>query len=402
MPKIKITEIDNTSNGSLSVLDNIVYIPGAAKAKEDAPTLYTTVNELSKALAADDKATSGLIDDGSFKLAKRCIQLRLKVLYQGFAYKKDSTTELDISDADWEALSDKALYDIRFLTTGAYACPTSAMVSCAEKRGDCTSLIDLDQATAKSGAAKIREYFDGSSTTDDEGKITTTTGKGASLRSKYASCFVPWFKATLDENEVSIPGCFGYLFAYARSIQSNPSWYPVAGTFRGTITELSIPDYKFSTADIEILQGRSSSKEVDLDEEGDNVGCAINPIAYVRGYGYLIWGNRTLLINNGGTTASSFLNIRNLCSDIKKTMWSAARKYTFEQNSNTLWLNFRYQITPLLDRMVSGNGIESYTFERVNTTKKARLAARLSIVPIEGVEDFELEVYLEDSLEVVE
>ena len=402
MPKIKITEIDNTSNGSLSVLDNIVYIPGASEVKEDTPTLYTTVSELKNALATAKKPTAKLIDDGSFKLAKRCIQLGLNVLYQGFAYKKDSTTELDISDADWEALSDKALYDIRFLTTGAYACPTSAMVSCAEKRGDCVALIDLDQATAKSGAAKIREYFDGSSTTDDEGNVITTDGKGASLRSKYASCFVPWFKATLNEDEVSIPGCFGYLFAYARSIQSNPSWYAVAGTFRGTITELSIPDYKFSTADIEILQGRSSSKEVDLDEEGDNVGCAINPIAYVRGYGYLIWGNRTLLINNGGTTASSFLNIRNLCSDIKKTMWSAARKYTFEQNSNTLWLNFRYQITPLLDRMVSGNGIESYTFERVDTTKKARLAARLSIVPIEGVEDFELEVYLEDSLEVVE
>ena len=88
--------------------------------------------------------------------------------------------------------------------------------------------------------------------------------------------------------------------------------------------------------------------------------------------------------------------------DIVKTLYAAARKYTFEQNSNTLWLNFKHEIQPLLDRMVSGNGISSYTIEQIPTTKKARLSARISITPIEGVEDFELELYLEDSLEVIE
>ena len=52
--------------------------------------------------------------------------------------------------------------------------------------------------------------------------------------------------------------------------------------------------------------------------------------------------------------------------------------------------------------MKSGNGIEGYRFVRQATTKKARLRAKVIIVPIEAVEDFELEVSLEDSLEVVE
>ena len=49
-------------------------------------------------------------------------------------------------------------------------------------------------------------------------------------------------------------------------------------------------------------------------------------------FGLRIWGNRTLFDNSGkgNLTASSFLNIRNLCSDIKKTVWTAARTLTFE------------------------------------------------------------------------
>ena len=52
--------------------------------------------------------------------------------------------------------------------------------------------------------------------------------------------------------------------------------------------------------------------------------------------------------------------------------------------------------------MVSGNGILSYTFEQLPATAKARLKARITITPIEGVEDFDLELVLEDSLEVIQ
>lgn len=403
MPKIKITEVDNTSGTTLTSTENIVYIPGAAWAA-CGPTLYSSVSALEKAIGVASKDSdgkeaepaAGLKEDLSFRLARRCLQLGMKVLYQGFI---ENGNTIKIESADWQALGDKTLYDVRFLTTGGYACPDSDMVSCAESRGDCVALIDVPSDIGSASA--IRSLFDGTAASKDAN--TAKFGTYGKFKSKYAACFAPWFSGSIaSDGTEDLPGCFGYLFSYARSIQRNPMWYAVAGTFRGSISELSDVKIKFSNADIEMLQGRAKTGEVGLDESGDNVGCAINPIAYVRGYGYLIWGNRTLLENSSGTTASSFLNVRNLCSEIKKTMWAAARKYTFEQNSTTLWLNFKHQITPLLDRMVSGNGIESYTFERVSTTAKARLAARLSIVPIEGVEDFELNVYLEDSLEVVE
>lgn len=397
MPKYKITEIDNTGNTSYDILSNVVYIPGAATKVGD-PTLCSTIAEL-------DKVVNISKDDLSYKLAKHCIQLGMQVLYQGFVVDENSKS-ITISSDDWKKLRDKALYNIKFLTTGGYAIPTKDMVACAENRGDCIALVDV--ASSITQVSEMREAIYKESKGED-GKTTVDID----LRSKYASCFVPWFKASWTDSDLGeddiIPGSFGYLFAYARSVQSNPSWYAVAGTFRGSIPELVSPKQTFTTAEIEILQGRSATAEVELDDKGDNVGFAINPIAYVNGYGYLIWGNRTLIDNKadantsvGILTASSFLNIRNLCNDIKKTLYEAARKYTFEQNSNILWLNFKSEITPLLDKMVSGNGIDAYVVERVETNAKARLAARVSITPINAVEDFELEVYLEDSLEVVE
>lgn len=100
--------------------------------------------------------------------------------------------------------------------------------------------------------------------------------------------------------------------------------------------------------------------------------------------------------------ASAFLNIRNLANSVKKALYEAANKYTFEQNSEVLWVNFKSEVAPLLDRMQSGNGILGYKFIRIKTDKKARLKARLIIIPIEPVEDFELEVFLADSLEISE
>ena len=85
-----------------------------------------------------------------------------------------------------------------------------------------------------------------------------------------------------------------------------------------------------------------------------------------------------------------------------KTAYNAARKYTFEQNSEVLWLNFTSQLLPLLERMETGNGILDYTITRVATNKKARLAARITLIPIEAVEDFDIEIELTDSISISE
>ena len=141
-----------------------------------------------------------------------------------------------------------------------------------------------------------------------------------------------------------------------------------------------------------------------LDDEEDNVGCAINTAMYVRPFGDIIWGNRTFKNNDAilKTTATSFLNVRNFVNAIKKKLYDTARKYTFEQNSEVLWINFQSEITPMLEELKANNCILGYVFKKVATNAKARLKAKLTIVPIEGVEDFELEVELTNSISTSE
>jgi hypothetical protein len=52
--------------------------------------------------------------------------------------------------------------------------------------------------------------------------------------------------------------------------------------------------------------------------------------------------------------------------------------------------------------MTSDNGIRGYQIIKTPTNKKALLAARIVITPIEAVEDFDLTIELNDSIEVQE
>lgn len=237
--------------------------------------------------------------------------------------------------------------------------------------------------------AGIREYFSG-----------LTNGV-------FAAAFTPWFvtknaRFTNGATDATLPATFGYLTAYAAAIKNYSEYEAVAGATRGRIDLIYEPVVKYTSAECEILQARGEKYEVELDHPEDNVGVAINPIAYVRPFGYVIWGNRTLANNGGATKATSFLNVRNLVSTVKKRLYDTARKFTFELNSEVLWTRFSNDITPLLDDMVSGNGLVGYRFNRVATKQKARLKARLTIIPIEAVEDFQLTVELTDALDVTE
>lgn len=68
---------------------------------------------------------------------------------------------------------------------------------------------------------------------------------------------------------------------------------------------------------------------------------AINPIINLRGT-YYLWGNRTTFglgakdTADGDLKASHFLNIRQLCSTIKKKVYVSCRQITFDPNSDAL------------------------------------------------------------------
>ena len=382
---------EQTAPGTVkqSAISNLVFVPikltstsGATETlKAFGPTLFDNTSDLDKAVTD----ANGTTDELGVKLCKHLINLGFDVLVQAI------TTD-EMSESDWNNLRDLGLYDIRFLTNGALKNKNivTNMINAAAARGDAIALCDFDEQN---------EEF--------EWSVDNICLKfsGASNNGEYAGGFTPWFYTTTsdllvgDHEEELIPPAFGYLFAYANSLKTYPEWFAIAGPERGAIPELTAVAHEYGSADRKKLQSRAAN----LDDPEDNGGVAINPIANIRPSGYIIDGNRTLKLNQAsvGLTPLSFLNVRNGVNAIKKVLYEAGNKYKFAQNNDTLWTNYKGYVTPLLDRMMSGGGLNGYKFTKVATTAKARLSAKLTILPVEAVEDFDILVYMTDDITAV-
>lgn len=418
MPKIRITEIDNTGGVQYDDSGNSVFILGPAASAASLPKEAIVLSRVSE--LDDNESISKTYDNGtddehasvSYLAAKALLSLGIGVVYKLLDAEDIKASSEGVFDAIKEA-EDRTKYDVRFIFLGDFADASNYSADqedlkkayaqawqSAAKRGDCIALLDAPKDTT--AVAGMRAFIDGVAAS--VGAEFGGSGEYAGIKNgeTFAAAFAPWLKLRLDATDVEAPGSLGYLLAFAHSVRSNPVWYSAAGTFRGVIPELVEPTVKLSNADCEILQARAADAEVGLGDEDDNVGRAINPIALVNPYGYVVWGNRTLRDNkaeeNGNLPATAFLNVRVLATELSKTVYRAARRYTFEQNSNVLWANFKSMVVPLLDRMQSGNGINGYRIARLASDRRGLLKARITIIPIEAVEDFDIEITMENSI----
>lgn len=299
---------------------------------------------------------------------------------------------------------------VKYLTSGGY--PTleygdlaGLMISIAKSpveggsnsagRGDCVALIDyLDNSSRKLvGTDSIYEAF-------------------STYNSEFAAAFVPWISVhftqvyydqsnnIIDMSSRHMPPSFAYLTALASALSYSSNTQAIAGVTRGQIPNLISLCTNFNLTN-------SIAEDV---FQPDTAAASINGITYIANYGYRIWGNRTLKSNSGGTKATSFLNIRNIVSDVKKSVYRAAMLTLFEPNVQATWLSFTSKITPFLDTLISNYGISRYTLERRTVQRdgsplpKTVLSAVLTIYPVYSIEKITVNIALrdDDTIEVTE
>lgn len=303
-----------------------------------------------------------------------------------------------VSDSFWAPLKDRSVYDFRYVINGVIknnALANAAIIKLAScikgseddensGRGDCTALCDID-ATLYEGKTQSAAI-----SCIQSDKLTDST---------YAAYFAPFvtYNLTPDSefaNNTTFPASFHYLACAAKAAENYNEWYAVAGYTRG-VSSYSINSIgcKFGEEAVQALEPRYQKNGLTV---------AVNLIIKVKN-NYYLWGNRTahkLGVQNtddGDLVASHFLNIRQLCSSIKKQVYISCRKFTFDPNSDILWINFCNAIRPLLEKMKGDQGIQDYKFIKVKTAHKATLKAIIRIIPIEAVEDFDISLTLEDS-----
>jgi hypothetical protein len=263
-------------------------------------------------------------------------------------------------------------------------------------RGDCVALIELDERTYATSSHKpeaqiIDAIGEMTQINDSNGKFCAMTVPSVVYKMADSE------KGYYDNNK-KFPGAFHYLACFMSSLKAGfNEWYAAAGYTRGVSSYIvDHTTVKLGEIAINALEPRNTG-------DGCEPRFACNVIANFRG-SYYLWGNRTaFLLQNKyhqkyhDLTASSFLNIRQLCSTIKKQLYVACRRFTFDPNSDALWFNFVNAIKPTLEAMKADQGIRDYKILKEQSKQKATLKAKIRIIPIEAVEDFDLEVSLEDS-----
>lgn len=313
----------------------------------------------------------------------------------------------------FDKLTDRGEYELKFISSGAYPTfyynesltkDTDAaknykiakdilINSC--KRGDAIGLIDyladmyskIEGIDSKDASLYRNSLFSNiNKILSDASDYVVEKKQGNEDARSYGTMLAPY--STYNSNitkglTFKLPTSFGYLISLAKSIQWNPNWYAIAGVTRGVVDNLATLNYNMTGAIADSLQV--------------NTGVSINPITNIKPYGFTIWGNRTLVDNSGEIVATSLLNVRSLACDVKKAVYVAARKFMFEPVSEILWLNFKSEIEPLLDKMISGNGLTNYKIIRKETTEKATISVLIRLYVVEPVENFDVTIEISDS-----
>ena len=357
------------------------------------PVIAITVNNERKTYGTDFTVSGDTVTFASAPGDGANIVIQYSFYDSEARVKKDSVFDLVSGVGD---------YDIKYLTSGGYpsfgyidgentsgdgnvgylvVANMLGVASDTSGRGDCLALIDhtnyLDRPVNPLNTYSLfyRLNEDNSSLGGEDGQ--------------FGAMFTPWCEYSVMRGvNALMPGSFGYLCALAESIQSNGNWLAIAGVNRGRPTNLIAP---YETTNI------ITSKIADeYGELNGAKGICLNAITYIRPYGYVIWGNRTLKENNDTLTATSYVNIRNMISDIRKVAFHASRSLMFEQNNEILWINFKAKMTPLLDKLVSGYGIKKYNLVRQPSDAKNKLVCSIIIYPTYAVEAFDITIVLED------
>lgn len=296
----------------------------------------------------------------------------------------------------FEEIKDRGLYDVSFITTGGYPTiwgnPVTSGTTIARKnliakmlgttaaRGDCFALIDFEET------AQIRYNNSKYEIQKPDGTWSEITEINIDTVPQDAFIIHPWEQFTPNYSGVAtsffFPGSFAFLKCFAGSIKTNNPWFAIAGVKRGAVACSGVSQV-ITTAQAEAMQ--------------PTAGRSINDIIYIKPYGYTIYGNRTLVQNtDAGLVANSFINVRQLVHEIKRNVYTVCKGLMFDPNDDILWVNFKNAVTPLLEKMKSGQGITSFRLVKIQSNARGTMTAKIIISPIEAVETFDITIELTD------
>ena len=213
------------------------------------------------------------------------------------------------------------------------------MLSLVESRKDCVAFLDVPYDLPMEN---VPSYF-------------------SHISTSYASAYDPWGLITLSTGVTKwMPPSFIQLYTHAKSIMNgNKMYLPPAGVRRAQVTEVIKTNHELSSKYIKEWQNSDTPQ-------------FINPIIWINGYDYTIYGQKTLfsIVNASEKYQSALqdLNVRLVANEIKKLIWATCINLTFELNTLMTWNEFKAKIEPTLSTMLGEGTLTDYEIIMDSTT----------------------------------
>lgn len=243
-------------------------------------------------------------------------------------------------------LNDKYMFDVKFITASGYtyliddnfsqseetAAFTGMITLCDSNlggRGDCFAIPDIPKDV---DADDVRSHFQ---------DIDTT----------YAGAYAPWcYNKLFDGTRAWMPPSYVFLTNLAQSAKNTPIYYPPAGVNRMLCRRTIKAEYEIGAKILNDWQPKTNDAQ------------CINPIMRIRGSGYSVYGQRTLvnLISPVIATSLKSITVRFCAIEIKKAIFNACIQLTFEQNILRTWNEFKSKVETTLLEMKKNGGLNSY------------------------------------------
>ncbi len=216
----------------------------------------------------------------------------------------------------------------------------NSVVTLAESRGDCISVIDLDNYGST---------------------VNGITSTATSLNSSYAASYWPWVQVlSATGRNVWAPASVVIPGIYAFTDNSSAPWFAPAGLVRGGIVGVIQAEQKLTRGQRDLLYDGK-----------------INPIATFPGQGIAVFGQKTLQTK---ASALDRVNVRRLLIQLKKFLGDQARNLVFEQNTVATRNRFLSVVNPYLESVVQRQGLYAFRVVMDDTNNTADVVDRNQLV----------------------
>lgn len=288
------------------------------------------------------------------------------VLQGGLDYEEGKTA-LEVRQEIWAqikqsgsltVLEDPYQYDFDVIVSGGFALYDEGLPYYGEGQNSpwASTEIDLvDRALFNLAINRGTAIYlvDGKSTWDDN-VFYEYCGL---FNSSYVAAYGPWGTAQMLNTGVtmSTPGSYAMIVAWAQSVADGvPVWMAPAGVKRSTLGSFyKETAYYVGKKTLDIWQNHRYAQPGDY---------GVNPIMRAKQYGYVVYGNSTLLQTraDGATSVLQSFSTRILCNLIKARAFNIALGLQFDQLTGDLFTQFKTLLSVYMDQLMYQGALYDY------------------------------------------